>query len=90
MLDTHRAKSLIHLRPCVLVLAAALSVPALAQSTGGGGATGTGTTTAESRRDSDRRFDWGWLGLIGLAGLLGRRRPDTDSRIDTTRTSGQR
>ena len=28
----------------------------------------------QNRTDERRGFDWGWLGLIGLAGLLGHRR----------------
>ncbi|MEH2468530.1 WGxxGxxG family protein, partial [Nostoc sp.] len=50
--------------------------------TTGGGTTGSGTgtdTTGTNRNTgivasegtSDRGFDWGWLGLLGLAGLFG-------------------
>jgi hypothetical protein len=84
------------LKTCVLALAAALSVPAIAQGTTGttgGSSAAVGATTAAPdttvRRDTDRGFDWGWLGLLGLAGLMGlRRQPDV--RVDTTRTTGQR
>jgi len=34
--------------------------------------------------DNDR--DWGWIGLLGLAGLLGLRRRDHDHHVDATRT----
>ncbi|MBD1944514.1 WGxxGxxG-CTERM domain-containing protein, partial [Coleofasciculus sp. FACHB-712] len=49
-----------------------LSVPASAQTN-----TDTNTTTnTDARQDvrtveSDRNFDWGWLGLLGLLGLAG-------------------
>jgi hypothetical protein len=39
--------------------------------------------------DSDRHFDWGWiglLGLLGLGGLSGRSR--SDYTVKTTRTPG--
>jgi hypothetical protein len=31
-----------------------------------------------------RRTDWGWLGLIGLFGLVGLRRRDTVVDVDRT------
>jgi MYXO-CTERM domain-containing protein len=87
----------INRKTAVIALAAALSLPAWAQSTTGSGSTGstasptatTGTTTS-TRRDEDREDHgkWGWLGLLGLAGLLGLRKPE--HRVDTTRTSPQR
>ncbi len=49
-----------------------LSVPASAQTN-----TDTNTTTNTAPRqdvrtvESDRNFDWGWLGLLGLLGLAG-------------------
>ena len=42
-----------------------------AQSTSGGG-----TTATTANRDTDRDFDWGWLGLLGLIGLAGLMRRD--------------
>jgi MYXO-CTERM domain-containing protein len=36
--------------------------------------TGAGERTTTVNRDSG--FDWGWLGLLGLAGLLGMKRKD--------------
>jgi len=51
-----------------------LSEPVLAQSTGSGQA-----TTSSSTRDDDRKdHDYGWLGLLGLAGLFGLRRRGRD------------
>jgi MYXO-CTERM domain-containing protein len=35
--------------------------------------------------DDDDDADWGWIGLLGLAGLLGPRRRDTDRHLDPTR-----
>jgi hypothetical protein len=83
-------KAIRRARPCALALVAALSMPVVAQTTGTGSA-GTSTTagTTEVRRDRGG-FDWGWLGLIGLAGLLGRRKPSDVTRVDTTRTNTQR
>ena len=66
-------------------LLAFASAPAFAQSNdnGAGGANNNATANREDRRDDrrdDRREyrgerdndrDWGWLGLLGLGGLLG-------------------
>lgn len=35
------------------------------------------TQTQNTGRDTDHGFNWGWLGLIGLAGLTGLRRRET-------------
>ena len=43
------------------------------------------TTTAAHDRDDD--MDWGWIGLLGLAGLLGLRRRD---RVDVTTNTARR
>jgi hypothetical protein len=58
-----------------LALAAGSAGVVAAQEGGGttgGGTTGGGatnrTTTSDTR--TDRGFDWGWLGLLGLAGLI--------------------
>src|SRR3954468_19411117 len=65
-------------RTLALAVCLSCALPLAAQTTTGtGGATGTGGTTGgamstttgtdtTARRDSG--FDWGWLGLIGLAG----------------------
>lgn len=80
------------LTTCAIALAAALSMPAFAQSTGSG--TSSGSTTANdtaagniNRGDNDRDFDWGLLGLLGLAGLLGLRKQPDGYRGDPTPTS---
>jgi MYXO-CTERM domain-containing protein len=73
----------------VLLLALGFSVNVYAQ-TGGDTGTGTGTTYGDTTRD-DNDTDWGWLGLLGLAGLMGlkRREPvvhrDTRPATSTTR-----
>ncbi len=50
--------------------------------------TNTGSNMNNTRTDDGRGFDYGWLGLLGLAGLLGLRRPAVrdDLRTGTTRT----
>jgi MYXO-CTERM domain-containing protein len=47
------------------------ALPSTAQNT-------TGDMNRSAVRTEDRGMDWGWVGLLGLAGLLGlRRRPDS-------------
>jgi MYXO-CTERM domain-containing protein len=64
----------------ILTVSLACSVPALAQSTtsqgSSGSGAGSGTASARDTNDNDR--DYGWLGLLGLAGLLGMRRRRDD------------
>lgn len=76
---------------CAIALATTLSMPAFAQGTGSGTSSATGSTgtsaNTTSLRDNDRGFDWGWLGLIGLAGLMGLRKQPDVHRSDATRTS---
>ena len=46
---------------------------AMAPGATSGGATSGGNASADNaihNNRSDRGFDWGWLGLIGLAGLI--------------------
>jgi hypothetical protein len=53
------------------LLASVTAAPVLAQTTGTPGTTTAGTTAAPGTttyRDHDD-FDWGWIGLLGLAGL---------------------
>ena len=45
----------------------------------------TDTTVRVADTDHDRGFDWGWLGLLGLLGLIPRKRKDT---VVETRTTG--
>jgi hypothetical protein len=47
------------------LLTVVLAGPAIAQTT-----TGTPPATTATRTDNrDDHFDWGWIGLLGLAGL---------------------
>ena len=79
----------LHLKTCTLALAAALSLPAFSQGTSTGSPSATSTTadTTTTRRDSDRGFDWGWL---GRAGLLGLRRQADVRHGDTMRSTAAR
>jgi hypothetical protein len=53
----------------VLCLTVLTAVAAFAQS---GNTNGTGTNRTETRTvQQDDGFDWGWLGLLWLAGLAG-------------------
>ena len=55
-----------------LVVAAAAATPAQAQNAARD--TGIRTETQERLRMGTRGFDWNWLGLLGLFGVLGLRR----------------
>ena len=58
----------------------AVSSPALAQD--------TTTMRTQTQTNDDDDHDYGWVGLLGLAGLLGLRRRETHvhtERVDTTR-----
>jgi hypothetical protein len=67
-------------------------LPASAQTdTTGGTTSGTNSTTTTTGSDvataeTDRDFDWGWLGLLGLSGLLGLipRKREENVRYTTT------
>jgi MYXO-CTERM domain-containing protein len=79
------------------MIAAALTIPALAQDTGTAGSRSGSSTSSGSMSTSpdmgvdrmsrtspmehDRDFDLGWMGLLGLAGLAGLRRKRTHSTV---------
>ena len=75
----------------VLCLVATTLAVGTATAQTGTDTSSTATSNVNNTRTDDRRgFDYGWLGLIGLAGLLGLRRPagrDVDAlRTGTGRT----
>jgi MYXO-CTERM domain-containing protein len=57
----------------VFLMALAWGLPLSAQNTNPGTGSGTGTAYADTHDDDGP--DLGWLGLLGLAGLLERREP---------------
>ena len=72
-------------------------LPASAQTDTTGGTTGgtnsTTTTTTGSDvagTETDRDFDWGWLGLLGLSGLFGLIPRKREENVRYTTTTGDR
>ena len=83
------------------IIAAGLAIapahlPASAQTNTAPGTNSTTTTTTTPRSgvsnaETDRDFDWGWLGLLGLSGLLGLMPKKRDENVRyTTTTTGDR
>ena len=66
-------------KPLLAVVALSAAVPVAAQGT-------TDTmTTAPVQREDDNDFPWGLLGLLGLAGLIPRKRETHVHPADATR-----
>ncbi|MBD1828343.1 WGxxGxxG-CTERM domain-containing protein [Microcoleus vaginatus GB1-A2] len=82
------------------IIAAGLAIapahlPASAQTDTTGGTNNTTTTTTTPGSDvataeTDRDFDWGWLGLLGLSGLLGLIPRKREENVRYTTTTGDR
>ena len=67
-----------------LVLASALALPAMTYAQANPSTDGQSMVT-EVDRDNDNG-NWGWLGLLGLAGLFGLKRNDREKERDHLRT----
>ncbi len=84
------------------IIAAGLAIvpahlPASAQTNTAPGTNSRTTTTTTPRSDvysadtnRDRDFDWGWLGLLGLSGLLGLMPRKREENVRYTTTTGDR
>jgi MYXO-CTERM domain-containing protein len=76
------------MRKTILAAAAAsflLTVPAAASAQGTGDAGTVDTSYGNPQQEDDDGFPWGLLGLLGLAGLIPRKRHDHRVDVDTRR-----
>lgn len=71
-----------------LISALVLGASHVQAQTGGTGANDATTYSDTGTRDNDR--DWGWIGLLGLGGLLGLRRREVPRDTRTTSTAQAR
>ena len=65
-----------------------LSASAQTDTTGGTNSTTTGGSDVATAKTNP--FDWGWLGLIGLSGLLGLIPRKREENVRYTTTTGDR
>ena len=70
----------------IAICAAAVPMTLPAQTTGADTSTARSGASYSQGGDTDRDHgsNWGWIGLIGLAGLLGMRRREPEVRTDRT------
>jgi hypothetical protein len=82
--------SLVRRTVIAATIVALSAMPLAAQQTNSNTTSTTGVVgQQDTRRSNDRGFPWGLLGLLGLGGLMGRRRDETVRTVppaSTTRT----